>query len=55
MTSKITVRLSDGMKAEMEYIVGEVGLWHNQSHFVKEALNEHIKKYWQGERFDNQY
>ena len=55
MGSKITVRLSDGMKAEIEHIVGEVGLWHNQSEFVKEALDEQIKKFWQGDRFDNKY
>ena len=55
MASKITVRISDGMKAELEHIVGEIGLWHNQSDFVKEALNEHIKKFWQGERLDNNY
>lgn len=52
MASMFTLRISDGMKAEIEYIVGEIGLWQNQSDFVKEAINEHIKKYWQGERFD---
>ena len=55
MTTMLTVRISDGMKAEIEHIVGEIGLWHNQSQFITDALNEHIKKFWQGERFDNQY
>ena len=55
MASMITVRVSDGMKAEIENLVGEIGLWHNESQFIKEALNEHIKKYWQGDRFDNQH
>ena len=55
MASSITVRISDGMKAEIETIVGDIGLWHNQSHFVKDALDEYIKKYWEGDRFDNHY
>ena len=55
MGSKITVRISDGMKAEIERIIGEVGLWYNQSDFIKEALDEHIKKFWHGDRLDNQY
>lgn len=55
MTSSITIRISDGMKAEIETLVKEIGLWHDMSSFTKEALNEHIKKYWQGDRFDNKY
>ncbi|HEY0089146.1 MAG TPA: hypothetical protein VGB37_09890 [Candidatus Lokiarchaeia archaeon] len=49
----LSVRISDGMKAEIETIVHETGLWSDQSDFIKEALNEHIKKYWNGERFDH--
>jgi Arc/MetJ-type ribon-helix-helix transcriptional regulator len=52
MSTMLSTRISDGMKAEIEIIVREVGLWKDQSHFIKEALNEHIKKYWNGERFD---
>jgi len=55
METMLTVRISAGMKAEIEQLVGEIGLWQNQSQFITEALNEHIKKYWNGERFDNQY
>ncbi len=56
MASMISVRLSDGMKAEIERIIQEVGLWHNQSDFIKEALDEHIKKFWnEGDRLDNKY
>jgi Arc/MetJ-type ribon-helix-helix transcriptional regulator len=55
MGIKITIRISDGMKAEIERLVDEIGIWHNQSHFVKDALDEYIKKHWQGERFDNKY
>ena len=53
MTTMLSVRISDGMKAEIETIVHETGLWSDQSDFIKEALNEHIKKYWNGERFDH--
>lgn len=52
MSSKLTIRISDGMKAEIETIVSDVGLWETQTDFVKEAINDHIKKYWKGERFD---
>lgn len=55
MTVMLTVRISDGMKAEIEKIIGDIGLWQNQSHFIKDALDEYIKKYWQGERLDNNY
>ena len=55
MATKITVRMSDGMKAEIEHLVGDIGLWHNQSQFIIDALNEYIKKFWKGERFDNKY
>ena len=48
----LSVRISDGMKAEIETIIHEIGLWEDQSDFIKEALNEQIKKYWNGERFD---
>ena len=53
MSSILSIRLSDGMKAEIETIVKELGLWENQSHFVREALDQYIKKYWKGERFDH--
>lgn len=53
MSSTLTVRLSDGMKAEIETLVNEIGLWETQTDFVTEAINEHIKKYWRGERFDH--
>ena len=52
MSTMLSVRISDGMKAEIETIVSEIGLWNDQSHFIKEALNEKIKKYWNGDRFD---
>ena len=51
----LTVRVSDGMKAEIEHLVGDIGLWHNQSQFITDALNEYIKRFWKGERFDNQH
>jgi len=53
MASKLTIRLSDGMKAEIETLVNEIGLWETQTEFIKEAINEHIKKYWKGGRFDS--
>ena len=48
----ITVRVSEGMKAEIESLAkyGDVW-WANQSEFIREALDTHITKYWQGERF----
>lgn len=49
----IIVRVSEGMKAEIEALGDPkyIGIWPDQSHFVREALDEHIKRYWQGERF----
>ncbi|MBW2021237.1 MAG: hypothetical protein JRI65_14805 [Deltaproteobacteria bacterium] len=49
---QIQARVSEGMKAEVEHIVGEVGLWENESYFIREALNEYIKKHWKwGDRY----
>ena len=47
----ITVRVSEGMKAEIEALVEESGLWRTQSFFVREALDTLIKRYWKGERY----
>jgi len=49
----ITVRVSEGMKAEVEALGDPkyTGWWPDQAHFIREALNEHIKKFWKGERF----
>ena len=47
----INVRVSEGMKAEIEGLVADSGLWKDQSYFIREALDIQIKKYWQGERF----
>lgn len=47
----LNVRVSEGMKAEIESLVDEVGLWKDQSYFVREAVDIQIKKYWKGDRF----
>jgi Arc/MetJ-type ribon-helix-helix transcriptional regulator len=48
----ITVRISEGMKTEIEDLVkgGNWG-WASESHFTREALNQYIKRYWKGPRF----
>ncbi len=48
---QIQARVSEGMKAEIEYLIPEVGAWESESYFIREALNEYIKKHWKGERF----
>lgn len=47
-----SVKMRDSLKAEIETVVEEVGLWHSRSEFVREAIDEHIKKYWKGPRFE---
>jgi Arc/MetJ-type ribon-helix-helix transcriptional regulator len=47
----ITVRVSEGMKAEIETLVADTGLWRSESIFIREALDTLIKRYWHGERF----
>lgn len=47
----VAVRISEAMKAEIETIVAETGLWKTQSDFIKEALDEFIQKNWSGERY----
>jgi len=44
------------MKAEIEALGDpkHTGLWPDQSHFIREALDEHIKRYWHGDRFCQQ-
>ena len=51
MSPTINTRISEGMKAEIEYLIGDVGLWSNQTEFVKDALNTYIKKHWKGRRY----
>lgn len=51
MSPFIAVRVSEAMKAEIEALVDETGLWKNQSDFIKEALDEYIQKHWVGERY----
>ena len=47
----ISVRVSEGMKAEIEQLVEETGAWPTESVFIREALDTHIKRYWHGERY----
>ena len=47
----MTIRVSEGMKAEMETLIEDSGVWPNQSYFIREAIDAYIKRYWQGERF----
>jgi len=48
---QVVVRVSEGMKAEVEQLVHETGIWENQSSFVREAIDTHIRRHWQGERY----
>ena len=41
------------MKSEIEELVEQIGLWPNRTEFIKEALDSHIKKYWNGDRYAN--
>ena len=47
----VIARVSEGMKAEIETLVAEAGVWTDQARFIREALDIHIQKYWHGERF----
>lgn len=47
----IVVRVSEGMKAEVESLIESVGLWKDQSYFIREAIDTHIQKHWIGERY----
>jgi Arc/MetJ-type ribon-helix-helix transcriptional regulator len=47
----ISVRVSEGMKAEVEQLTQETGAWVSESNFIREAIDEHIKRYWFGERY----
>lgn len=49
----LTVRIPEGVKAEIETLLYEIGLWNNQSDFVREAIESQIKKYWNGERLEH--
>ncbi len=50
----VTVRISEGMKAEIETLTEEMGIYNYESEFLRDAINEHIKKFWRGERFAHQ-
>ena len=50
-TPTITVRVSEGMKAEVETLVEDTGLWPTESNFIREALDTLIRRYWKGDRF----
>ena len=47
----LNIRISEGMKAEIESLAADTGLWESQTEFAIEALDVHIGKYWQGERY----
>jgi len=51
MSPMIIARVSEGLKAEVETLVQDTGMWGTQTEFIVEALDEHIKKYWRGDRF----
>jgi len=51
MSPILTARISEGMKSEIEVLVEDTGLWGSRSDFVKEAIDEQIKRYWKGDRF----
>jgi hypothetical protein len=51
MAPILTARISEGMKSEIEELVDETGLWPSRTEFIKEALDQHIKKYWTGDRY----
>lgn len=53
MLSTLTVKIPEATKAEIETLTQELGLWESQSDFVREALDQHISKYWKGERFEH--
>lgn len=46
----LNIRVSEGMKTEVETLVNDIGLWENRSDFVRDAINDKIQKHWQGER-----
>jgi hypothetical protein len=47
----LNIRVSEGMKAEIETLVEDTGLWADRTQFVIEALDVQIRKYWQGDRY----
>jgi Arc/MetJ-type ribon-helix-helix transcriptional regulator len=51
MSPILTARISEGLKAEIETLVGDTGLWASRTDFVREALDEKIRKYWNGDRY----
>ena len=53
MLSVVTVKIPEAMKAEVETLIQELGLWGSQSEFIREAIDQQIGKYWKGERFEH--
>jgi len=53
MAPILTARISEGMKSEIEELVEDKGMWASRTEFVKEALNQQIKRYWTGDRYAN--
>ena len=51
MSPMITARVSEGLKAEVETLVHDTGLWTSRTDFIVEALDEYIKRYWRGDRY----
>ena len=54
MLSTLSIKIQEAAKAEIETLFYELGLWESRSHFVREAIELHIRKYWidQGPRFE---
>ena len=52
MLSVLSVKLPESMKAEIETLVHDLGLWKNTSDFIRESIDKQIVKYWKGERFE---
>jgi len=43
--AKLSLRLSDETDEMIGILLSEVGIWKNKSEFVKEAIDEYIKKF----------
>jgi Arc/MetJ-type ribon-helix-helix transcriptional regulator len=53
MLSILSIKIPEGMVAEIETLVHDLGLWENRSEFIREAIDQQIKKYWNGGRFEH--
>ena len=51
MLSVFSIKIQEAMIAEVETLVHDLGLWENRSEFVREAIDQLIRKYWNGDRF----